>query len=98
MIDITCGIDIGIQQDISIIPGTYITFRRDYSKEKGVTQVWTVDDIGVVKWFGRWRKYSFFPNADSVYEETCLREIAEFCQQLTKAHRAKNAAAKLVAK
>ena len=42
--------------------------------------------LGLVKWFGRWRKYSFFPCADTVFEQDCLRDIAEIIEFLTKDH------------
>jgi hypothetical protein len=44
--------------------------------------------LGTVKWFGRWRCYAFFPSQQTVYEKTCLREIADFCQDMTAAHAA----------
>jgi len=44
--------------------------------------------LGTVKWFGRWRAYCFFPGTNTVYEKTCLREIADFCQDMTTAHKA----------
>jgi hypothetical protein len=44
-------------------------------------------DLGLVKWFGRWYTYAFFPKADTVFERTCLRDIAEFCETETKAFR-----------
>jgi hypothetical protein len=47
-----------------------------------------VSDLGTVKWFGRWRCYSFFPNTDTVFEKQCLRDIADFCEAETKAHKA----------
>jgi hypothetical protein len=34
--------------------------------------------LGAVKWFGRWRRYAFFPDPATVYEPTCLRDIASF--------------------
>lgn len=43
--------------------------------------------LGTVKWFGRWRGYAFFPGMQTVYEPTCLREIADFCADVTTAHR-----------
>jgi hypothetical protein len=43
--------------------------------------------LGEVKWFGRWRCYSFFPQPDCVFEKQCLRDIAEFCDAQTTAHR-----------
>ena len=85
------GIDFGLGKNDSCIPGSYITFRREYAWEVGkVTKVWTVmggaELIGRVRWFGRWRKYSFFPAPLSVYEE--VREIAFFCETATRLHKA----------
>ena len=42
--------------------------------------------LGSVKWFGRWRCYSYFPNDQTVYEEQCLRDIAAFCEEHTELH------------
>ncbi len=58
------------------------------------TKWWTVnvkdcyETIGQVHWYGPWRKYCFFPEFDTVYEEVCLRDIAQFCQEKTAEHRA----------
>ena len=56
--------------------GTYICFRV---AELGAnTNSWFVntkkggDCLGRVKWWGRWRKYSFFPEDNCVFEEICL--------------------------
>jgi hypothetical protein len=38
--------------------------------------------LGTVKWFGRWRCYSFFPSADTVFEQQCLNDIADFLETL----------------
>jgi hypothetical protein len=60
----------------------------------GKTQVYRVaglDDrqsLGEVRWFGRWRKYAFFPIGTAVFEADCLRDIAQFCEARTKEHRA----------
>lgn len=88
------GIVFGLNQDFSSITGTYITFYRYKPAKKRITKIWRVDTsstpegitIGWIKWFGRWRKYSFFPNNNTVYEETCMREIAHFCESATKLH------------
>jgi len=37
--------------------------------------------LGRVKWFGRWRKYAFFPAGGTVYEPTCLRDIVAFLDE-----------------
>lgn len=38
--------------------------------------------LGEIKWYGGFRKYSFFSFPDIVYEEQCLRDIATFLQLL----------------
>ncbi len=42
--------------------------------------------IGMVKWYGPWRKYCFQPSSNTVFEQVCLREIAQFCETETKSH------------
>jgi hypothetical protein len=77
--------------------GTYIRFHRDTIwPETHKTNRWLVaggrgDNLGVVSWFPAWRKYAFFPAADTVFEEVCLTEIAEFCKLRTQEHKAKKA-------
>lgn len=91
-------IEFGLDRDDPFIPASYITFRREHAQEIGrVTKIWTVyegvnhrgADLGQVRWFGRWRKYSFFPAPDMVFEETCLLEIAHFCSVATNFHKQK---------
>lgn len=56
------------------------------------TRVWEVRNtaarvgLGYVRWFGRWRQYSFNPEAELVFEKTCLRAIADFCERKTREH------------
>jgi hypothetical protein len=59
----------------------------------GKTSVWAVTaaagaDLGKVRWFGRWRRYVFLPAAGTVYDASCLRILAEFCDGHTRSHRA----------
>jgi len=71
--------------------GTHIKFVPAPPKPK--TKVWWVvnkyDDghIGNIGWYASWRKYSFFPNPNTVYEQVCLREIADFCERKTAEHK-----------
>lgn len=60
------------------------------------TRVWDISaadaeevfvELGQIKWFARWRKYTFQPKPATVYEETCLREIADFCERMTREHK-----------
>lgn len=60
----------------------------------GKTRRWnvlTVDGgvcLGVVKWHGAWRKYAFFPTPQTLFEEDCLRDIAQALAEATAAVRA----------
>lgn len=49
-----------------------------------VTVAGTRDEVlGEIRFFPRWRKYSFFPQTGSLYEADCLRDIASFCETET---------------
>jgi len=38
--------------------------------------------IGIIAWYSAWRKYSFSPFKDTVFEQTCLTDISDFLKQL----------------
>lgn len=38
--------------------------------------------LGQVKWYGGFRKYSFFPEPNIVFETQCLKDIASFLDKL----------------
>ena len=69
--------------------GKYIDFHLHALSPSGKTKTWKVQNrenltiLGTISWFGRWRKYVFEPKPDMVFEETCLRDIAQFIQQET---------------
>jgi len=44
----------------------------------------TNETLGIIKWFNSWRSYAFYPVPNTVYEETCLRDIAEKVEQMEK--------------
>lgn len=73
--------------------GTHIAFFPQAPNVK--TKIWSVQSkygdglLGSIRWFAHWRKYSFFPAPECVFEEVCLREIAEFVERKTKEHKAK---------
>jgi len=47
------------------------------------------NELGEVRWYGPWRCYAFFPAGGTLFEKDCLRDIADFCEQRSKAHRAR---------
>ncbi len=42
--------------------------------------------LGEIKWFGRWRRYAFFPLSLTVFEWECMQTISNVCERLTKDH------------
>ena len=88
---------------------THIRMTQEEPSASGKTLIWGVRTksqspkdpqgeggtyLGHVKWFGRWRGYSFFPYIDTIYEQKCLREIADFVEARSKEHRASKRKAK----
>jgi len=56
------------------------------------TKTWVVRGkygatLGGVVWFNRWRQYAFQPNPKCVFEEDCLRDIAQFVEERTYEHK-----------
>lgn len=45
--------------------------------------------IGIVKWYPQWRQYTFFPNAETLYNQECLHDIANFVKELNLEHKGK---------
>ena len=46
--------------------------------------------LGEIKWFGRWRQYSFFPEPNTVFEKQCLKDITNFIETLMLDRKKKN--------
>ena len=38
--------------------------------------------IGTIQWYSSFRKYSFFPGPNTVYETQCLKDLSEFLIKL----------------
>lgn len=36
--------------------------------------------LGVIKWFGPWRQYCFFPEPDCIFSKGCLNDINNFIE------------------
>ena len=72
----------------------YLIFRPMEDKPK--TKVFAVvskndvnQRLGVVKWYGSWRQYCFFPDEETVWNIDCLNDIIYFTKSLTDEHRRK---------
>ena len=38
--------------------------------------------LGEIKWFGRWRQYSFFPRPETIFNKDCLNDIISYIRGL----------------
>ncbi len=62
----------------------YLTLVLIGTSDSGKTKVYDVVNrqnaitVGQIKWFGRFRKYCFFPVDNMVFDATCLTAISEF--------------------
>lgn len=70
---------------------SYITFEFLGTSDSGKTSRFEVRArsnsaiIGWIYWYPAWRKYIFHPNG--LFDEGCLREIADFVEKQTIEHR-----------
>lgn len=76
----------------------YIEFVDAGTSESGKTRLWDVypkgnrqSVLGEVSWYSPWRKYVFMApdNIPVVFDQACLRDIADFIGEQTKLHKAK---------
>ena len=57
-------------------------------ESKSKTKVYAVhskhhgDLLGIIKWYAPWRQYCFFPEPETVWSNSCLREIIDFVGKL----------------
>jgi len=56
------------------------------------TGLWAVlskhgDELGVVRWFGRWRQYCFYPEPDCAFSAGCLADIQDFLRSAKDVYR-----------
>lgn len=77
----------------------YLRFEEAGASDTGKTKVWNVigsdqNVAGQIKWFGRWRGYAFFPTSDTVFEQRCMRTIADFIEARNGEHREERRSAK----
>ena len=74
--------------------GPWISFELQPTIVGKKTETWVVKTLqgvrlGIVKWFGPWRQYSFFPDPETAWERECLRTVADFCERSTLEYRGK---------
>lgn len=38
--------------------------------------------LGLIKWYGPWRQYIFYPEAETLFNKGCLIDIIEFIKEI----------------
>lgn len=81
--------------DLDLFRSKNLFFRDDGPVNKGAkTRQFSVFSratsslLGYVKWWANWRQYCFFP-LNSLFNHECLRQVAQFCQEATTAHKSR---------
>jgi len=76
------------------VPDSYLDYEFVGRTESGKTCIWDVKSrgnsapLGQVKWYDAWRKYVFYPSPNTLFDYSCLQEIALFCHTNTRSHNA----------
>jgi hypothetical protein len=75
----------------------YLAFALDAQASAGrKTEVWRVRAtrdyrghalLGTIRWFGRWRQYTFFPEPGTTFNADCLEAITRQLRVLNDRHR-----------
>jgi len=64
-----------------------LEFKENGLSKSGKTKIWVVIgngiELGNILFFGRWRKYCFYPRSNTLFDHLCLFEIADFCKKET---------------
>lgn len=77
-------------RDAGLYHGTHVFFVPE-SFPGRKTRLWAVYNgevlLGQVKWHSPWRCYCFFPQTSTLFEKTCLHELAQFSDDRTYEHK-----------
>lgn len=81
------------QINTGVAMGEHIQIGLSSTSASGKTKIFLVNStedgsfLGEIRWFGRWRKYCFFPADSAVFEQVCMRDISDFIESETNLHR-----------
>lgn len=74
----------------------YLNITEIYTPETQKTRRWLVTNsknhviLGHIKWATNFRKYTFYPVADTMYSPDCLDSLGKFCNNKTVEHKTFN--------
>jgi hypothetical protein len=91
MSEISKEVDEGEVYNVAFAMHVHFNFVRFVSRKTSIIEVWESygkgERIGTVRWYAPKRQYVFEPREGMVYGTTYLREIANFCERMTKKER-----------
>jgi len=64
----------------------WLRFHADGTSPSGKTRRWSVfsktsgSRLGSIRWFARWRQYTFDPAPGTTFNTGCLRDIGDFME------------------
>ena len=73
---------------------SFINFKENGASPSGKTKRWIIEPkaggapLGSVRWYGPWRKY-VCEITSALFDEGCLRDVADFMEAETRAYRLK---------
>jgi len=66
----------------------YLVFEEQEIKASRKTKIINITNIthgeviGVIKWYGSWRQYCFYPTNNTIWNTTCLDDVQEVIVKL----------------
>ena len=75
--------------------GQWIVEQNDYFRivketlENRKTPIYHIETLGglylgEIKWYGAWRKFCFFPNKETIWDNKCLKLVIDFLDRINK--------------
>jgi hypothetical protein len=64
--------------------------KREKTRIIAVMNIHHEQIIGMIKWFGRWRQYCFFPSTETVWNINCLNDVNSVITMLADERKKKN--------
>ena len=73
---------------------SFLRFEEGVAPRGNITKVWRIEaaqapgmTLGTIRWFSAWRRYCVFPESQTVFDVSCLRDIADFIERQMEARK-----------
>ena len=55
---------------------------RQITKIIGIVNIHHDEEIGEIRWFGKWRQYCFLPSPNTIWNTTCMEDVQTVIKEL----------------